>query len=61
MPPFYDDDGTEVNPDLVPKPGLCLICEKDNDPNEYIVCQLNRNAQRNDDKFECYAFENIND
>ncbi len=27
---FFDDDGTEINPDLVPKPGLCITCGKDN-------------------------------
>ena len=21
---FYDDDGTEINPDLIPKPDLCI-------------------------------------
>jgi len=29
---FYDDDGTEIIPDLVPKPSLCLSCVKDDDP-----------------------------
>ena len=26
---FYDDDGNKINPSLVPKPGLCIICKND--------------------------------
>lgn len=58
---FYDDDGTEVNPDLIPKPDLCLICKKKDDPNEEILCSLNRMDQREDDEFICFAFDNMND
>ena len=57
MVPYFDDDGTEVNPDLIPKPGLCLICKKQNDPNEEIPCTLNRMDQRGEDDFICFAFE----
>jgi len=56
---YFDDDGTPLNPDLIPKPGLCLICSKNLDPNEEILCNLNRLDQRNKDKFVCYAFEKI--
>ena len=48
---FYDDDGTEVNPDLFPKPHLCLSCKKNEDANEEILCTLTRLDQR-------YEFEN---
>lgn len=61
MAPYFDDDGTEVNPDLIPKPGLCLICNKLNDPNEDIPCTLNRMGQSDEDDFICLAFEKIND
>ena len=61
MTPSFDDDGTEVNPDLIPKPDLCSICKKQDDPKEEILCSLNRLDQRNDDDFKCFAFENIND
>lgn len=59
MAPYFDDDGTEVNPDLIPKPGLCLICRKLNNTNEEIHCTLNRMDQRDDDDFICFAFEKI--
>ncbi len=57
---IYNDDGTKINPELVPKPGLCLTCKIDdlNDPMEDILCILNRAAQM--DKlgdFECGAYE----
>jgi len=61
MTPYFDDDGTEINPDLMPKPDLCLICKKKDDPKEEILCALNRIDQKNDDEFKCFAFENINE
>ena len=61
MTPFYDDDGTEVNPNLIPKPDLCLICKKQDDRKEEVLCALNRIDQRGDDEFKCFAFENITD
>ncbi len=55
---YFNDDGTELNSDLVPKPGLCLTCKKDNESGkEEILCTLNRNDQRDEKKFECDAYE----
>jgi hypothetical protein len=55
---YFDDDGTEINADLVPKPGLCLTCKKDNaSGKEEILCILNRNDQKGDKDFECGAHE----
>jgi len=53
---FYDDDGSKLNPDLIPKPVLCLSCSKDDDPNEDILCNLNRLDQAGDEEFICYAY-----
>ena len=61
MTPIFDDDGTEINPDLIPKPGLCLICKKLDEQSEEILCSLNRLDQSNNDEFICFAFENINE
>ena len=52
MTPFYNDDGTEVNPDMIPKPDLCTICKKDNDPDEEILCTLNRIDQSDNSEFK---------
>ena len=55
---LFNDDGSEINADLVPKPGLCLTCKKDNaGGKEEILCVLTRNDQRDDDEFECGAYE----
>ncbi len=59
MCPYFNDDGTEVNPDEVKKPSLCVICTKDSDPEEEILCTLTRIDQRYDDEFICEAFERI--
>lgn len=57
---FYDDDGTKINPDLVPKPGLCLLCRKENDRSQLMLCTLNRMDQADEEgEFRCGAFEPI--
>ena len=56
---YFDDDGNELNPDLIPKPDLCLSCKKNEDPNEEILCNLNRLDQRNESEFRCFAYEQI--
>jgi hypothetical protein len=57
---YFNDDGTEINADLVPKPGLCLTCKKDNaSGKEEIPCVLTRNDQKGDKDFECGAYEPI--
>jgi len=63
MSPFYHDDGTEINPDHTPVPGLCLVCKKwdDGDPEEEILCKLNIMDQTDSNEFECYEYENKND
>ena len=53
---FFRDDGTEIDPELVPKPGLCLLCRNDGDPNEYVPCILNRSDQEGEKEFHCGAF-----
>jgi hypothetical protein len=54
---FFDDDGNRLNPDLVPKPGLCLLCKHENEPSEEVLCTLNRLDQAGAQEFECGAFE----
>ena len=46
-PKYFDDDGTEINPDLAPKPDLCISCKKDGQPGEEeILCNLTRADQQ---------------
>jgi len=56
-PHFFDDDGTELNPDLIPKPSLCVSCAKDGDPGEATLCHLNRLDQQGEPEFRCDAYE----
>ncbi len=56
---YFNDDGTEINPDFYPKPGLCLICRKNTDKDEEILCALNRIDQRESHEFECGAFDPV--
>ena len=32
--PYFNDDGTEFNPDLIPKPSLCVACANDDTDDE---------------------------
>ncbi len=55
--PYFDDDGNELNPDLIAKPDLCVSCAKDGDPKEEMLCNLNRLDQEEDEgEFRCYAY-----
>ena len=54
---IFDDDGAEINPDLISKPSLCVSCKKDGDPSEEVLCNLTRADQQDEEEFECFAFE----
>lgn len=56
---IYDDDGSKIEPDSIPVPSLCTICRhhQSADQLENTLCLLNRNAQRDEDEFECGRFE----
>jgi len=57
-PKYFDDDGTEINPDLIPKPDLCIICKKDGQSGEEdILCNLTRADQQGQGEFRCDAYE----
>ncbi|MBC8552207.1 MAG: hypothetical protein H8D23_21460 [Candidatus Brocadiales bacterium] len=53
----FDDDGNEINPDLISKPSLCVSCLKDEDPKEEMRCNLNRLDQQGEADFECFAYK----
>lgn len=54
---FFDDDGYEINPDLIKKPALCITCLNDDDPNKKMFCDLTRYDQKDDDGFKCFAYK----
>jgi len=57
--PYFDDDGNELDPTGVPMPKMCMMCEKRDDPDEDILCNLNRLDQRNEQDFRCGAFVSL--
>lgn len=58
---FYDDNGNKIDPESLPVPGLCIICQKHqvDDWDENVLCILNRLDQRNEDNFKCGSFEKM--
>lgn len=58
---IYNDDGTKIDPQSIPVPGLCIVCKKhqSEDWEENLFCLMNRNDQKDNDHFECDAFEKI--
>ena len=54
---FFDDEGYEINTELIKKPSLCIICANNDDPNEELSCNMNRYDQRDEDEFKCFAFK----
>ncbi|MFW5705615.1 MAG: hypothetical protein ACOCX8_01310 [Bacteroidota bacterium] len=54
---IFDDDGYEILPDSIKKPGLCLTCIYEDDSYEYILCLLNRNDQKDEADFKCHKYK----
>lgn len=54
---FFQDDGTPINPELVFKSSLCILCRRDDSPAEEIFCILTRADQHGSSEFICDAFE----
>jgi len=54
---FFDDDGFEINIDLIRKPSMRLICVNDDNPDEEILCNMIRYDQKDDKEFKCFAFK----
>ena len=55
---YFNDDGSEINPDLISKPSLCITCKKNSLPGEeQILCNLTRADQQGEKEFICEAYE----
>ncbi|MBS4057919.1 MAG: hypothetical protein KGZ82_11425 [Bacteroidales bacterium] len=56
---FFDDEANPIQPCMVARPGLCLLCNYDEteDAEENLLCMMNRWDQRNDEVFVCGKFE----
>ena len=53
---LFDDEGYEVNSELIKKPSLCITCIHDNDPDQEILCNLTRYDQSDAEEFKCLAY-----
>lgn len=56
---FFDDDGYEVNLDLVKKPSLCLTCQNNDDPAQEMLCNMTRFDQELEPGFTCGAYKKM--
>jgi hypothetical protein len=45
---------------LIKKPSLCITCTNNDNPNEELLCNMNRYNQRNDKEFKCFAYKKDN-
>jgi len=57
---FFDDDGFEINTELINKPSLCLTCIHNDNPNEEMLCNMTRYDQKDDDEFKCFTYRKSN-
>jgi len=57
---FFDDDGFEINTELIKKPSLCLTCVNDDNPDEEMLCNMTRYDQKDDNEFKCFAYKKNN-
>ena len=53
---YHNDDGTEIDPDLIPIPSMCLVCRHYTDIRQIVLCNLTRMDQSEDEEFTCYAY-----
>lgn len=57
---FYNDDGTPVDVNSIPKPCLCVICKKNRSEGmEEILCILTRADQKDNNEFNCFGYTPI--
>ena len=55
---IFDDEETEINPNLISKPDLCITCKKNElSGEEEILCNLTRADQQGQSEFVCDAYE----
>lgn len=56
---IFDDDGYEINADLIKKQSLCITCINNDNPEEEVFCNLTRYDQKDEIEFKCYAYKSI--
>jgi hypothetical protein len=56
---YFDDDGYELNIDLIKMPAKCLMCKHYANPKQEILCNLTRFDQTEGEEFRCFDFRKI--
>jgi hypothetical protein len=58
---FFDDDGYEIRRDTIKMQPLCLTCIRNNidDWEGNLLCDMNRNDQRDEKEFKCGVYEKL--
>jgi hypothetical protein len=56
---IFNDDGTRINPDLIPTPDLCSTCAQNDshDPEKNILCNLSKADAQGEDVFLCFSYQ----
>jgi len=57
---FFDDDGYEINTDLIKKPSLSITCINDDNPKEEMFCNMVRYDLKDENEFKCFAYKSRN-
>jgi len=58
---IFDGDGYEIRKETIKMQPLCLTCRRHyiDDPEEELLCNLNRNVQADENEFKCGAYEKL--
>jgi hypothetical protein len=55
---IFDDEETEINPNFISKPDLCITCKKNGlSGEEELLCNLIRAVQQGKNEFVCDVYE----
>lgn len=57
--PYNDEYGNEPESQKMSVPKMCLICERNYDPDEDVLCDLHRRNERENGIFKCGAFSSL--
>ncbi len=58
---MFDDDGYEIRRDTIKMQPLCLTCIKNSidDWEEKLLCDMNRNDQKDEAEFKCHSYRKL--
>ena len=57
---YFTDDGMPINPNLIPRSSLCVMCEYNDDAKQEKFCELTRLDQQGEKSFRCDVYKQKN-